>query len=53
MRNDDPEYVRSLERALQAAEREIAELERELTRMDKTIEELRALTLTTYMGEPK
>ncbi len=56
MRNDDPDYVRSLERALEAAELEIKGLEGELREQDKILqqlqEQLQEQLNPTHMGEP-
>jgi len=52
MRNDDPDYVRSLERALEAAELEIKGLEGELREQDKILAELQEQLAPTRMGEP-
>jgi hypothetical protein len=51
-RNDDPEYVRSLERALEAAELEIKGLEGELREQDKVLQQLHEQLAPTHMGEP-
>jgi hypothetical protein len=51
-RNDDPEYVRSLERALEAAELEIKGLEGELREKDKILAEMQEQLSPTHMGEP-
>ncbi|MBK8745628.1 hypothetical protein [Propionivibrio sp.] len=52
-RNDDPEYVRSLERALEAAELEIKGLEGELREQDKVLQQLHDQLSPTHMGEPQ
>ena len=51
-RNDDPEYVRSLERALEAAELEIKGLEGELREQDKVLQQLQEQLNPMHMGEP-
>lgn len=51
-RNDDPEYVISLERALEAAELEIKGLEGELREQDKVLQQLHDQLSPTHMGEP-
>lgn len=52
MRNDDPDYVRSLERALEAAELEIKGLEGEIREQYKILAELQEQLAPTRMGEP-
>lgn len=52
MRNDDPGYVRSLERAIEAAELETKGLEDELREKDKTLIEMQEQIAPTHMGEP-
>jgi hypothetical protein len=52
MRNDDPMYVRHLERALEAAELEIKGLEAEARERDKVLMEMQEQLAPTRMGEP-
>lgn len=52
MRNDDPMYVKHLERALEAAELEIKGLEGELREQYKVIQQLHEQLNPTHMGEP-
>ena len=53
MRNDDPMYVRHLEQALEAAEKEIKGLEDELREKDRLLCEMQEqLAPPTFMGEP-
>lgn len=52
MRNDDPEYVRQLERALEAAELEIKGLENELREQDEALRVMQEQIAPTHMGEP-
>jgi len=51
-RNDDPEYVRHLESALEAAELEIKGLEGELREQDKILQQLQEQLNQMHMGEP-
>ncbi len=53
MTNDDPMYVRHLEKALEGAEKEIKGLEDELREKDRLLCEMQEqLMPPTYMGEP-
>ena len=52
MTNDDPMYLRHLEKALEAAEIEIKGLEGELREQDKVIAEMQEQLSPTRMGEP-
>jgi cell division protein FtsB len=56
MRNDDQDAVEVLERAIRAAEREIAELQRENRALESRIErltyELHTAQCPTLFGEP-
>ncbi len=52
MTNDDPMYLRHLEKALEAAELEIKGLEGELREQDKILAEMQEQLAPTRMGEP-
>lgn len=52
MRNDDPDYLAQLERALEAAELEIKGLEAELREKDTVLTEMLEQLAPTRMGEP-
>ena len=52
MTNDDPMYVRHLERALEAAEIEIKGLEAEARERDKVLMEMQEQLAPPRMGEP-
>ena len=52
MTNDDPMYVRHLEKALEAAELEIKGLEAEARERDETLAEMQEQLAPTRMGEP-
>lgn len=53
MTNDDPMYLRHLEKALEAAELEIKGLEGELREQDKVLQQMQEqMAPPTYMGEP-
>jgi len=52
MTNDDPEYLRDLERARDSMECEIRSLEYEISQRDGIIAELQKANNPTHMGEP-
>jgi hypothetical protein len=52
MTNDDPDYVRHLERALEAAELEIKGLENELREQDEALRQMQEQLAPVRMGEP-
>ena len=52
MSNDDPEYVRDLERSVRSMEIEIRVLEQEVSEKNRIIADLQNALNPTYMGEP-
>lgn len=52
MRNDDPEYVRDLERSNRAMEQEIKDLELEIDHKNRIIADMAEQLCPTFMGEP-
>ena len=52
MRNDDPEYVRDLERSNCSMEQEIKDLELEIDHKNRLLADMAEQLCPTYMGEP-
>ena len=52
MRNDDPEYVRDLERSNRSMEQEIKDLELEIDHKNRIIADMAEQLCPTCMGEP-